>query len=394
MGQLSGSATAKRGRPSLVGNVRMRRSGLWEGRYRAEDSEGRIRQVSIYGATRQEVTRKLAAALAAKEKGAVIADRITLEAYLAEWLESARLSLRPRTWTRYETLMRLYVAPQLGHVQLTELRAQTLRRHYQGLLQGGRDDTPPPMNPSTVHHVHRALRKALSDAVVEERIARNPAGALGWKRPAPPEMHTLSADQVRRLLDHADDWNRCLFLVAVSTGMRLGELLALQWGDIELEARIARVVRTLHEVRGGVPTFAEPKTAHSKRRVELSDHLVRALREQRARVAAARLRAANLWRGDCDLVFPTRLGSPRRGANVDRALHATLLRAGLPKIRFHDLRHTAATLLLGRRDVNPKVVSDMLGHADVGITLNLYSHSSPAMHRVAAEAMAELIGED
>jgi integrase len=374
---------------SPAGSVRRRPNGRWEGRYTIKDGTGRSRQVSLYGTTKQEVSRQLIAALAAKDRGVDLSrGRETVGAYMEGWLEGAKLTLRPRTWARYEALMRLYVVPQLGRLRLGDLRPAMLRAHYQRLLGGG---TAPTKHPSTVHHVHRVFRKALADAVKENRIAANPAAGLGWKRPSAPEMKTLTADQVRRLLDNADEWDRCLFLVATSTGMRLGELQALRWADLDLEARTARVVRTLHELRRSGPVFGEPKTAHSRRRIELSDYQIQALREQRGRVVEGRLLAANLW-DDYDLVFPSRLGTPRRGANVSRDLHAALARACLPRIRFHDLRHTAATLLLGRRDVNPKVVADMLGHADVGITLNLYSHSTPAMHRSAAEAMADLLG--
>ena len=373
------------------GTVRLRPDGRWEARYRVVDADGRQHRFSVYGRTRQEVSRRLVAAMAARDRGVVARDsRETVESYLAAWLEGAKLSLRPRTWGRYEALLRLYILPGLGRRRLGDLRPQMLRAHYQHLVDGAAP-ADRAGHASTVHHAHRAFRKALGDALKENRIASNPAAALGWKRPSPPEMKTLTAEETRRVLAHATEWDRCLFLLAVTTGMRQGELLALQWGDLDLESRTARVVRTLHAVRaGGSPVFGEPKTAHSRRRIELSDYQVEALRAQRAVAAEARAQVGALWR-DHDLVFPTRVGGPRRGDKASQALHAALTRAGLPQIRFHDLRHTAATLLLGRRDVNPKVVSDMLGHADVGITLNLYSHSSPAMHRQAAEAMADLL---
>jgi integrase len=376
---------------SPAGSVRQRANGSWEARYTVTGGAGLSRQVSLYGKTKQDVTRKLIAAIAAQDRGVDLSvGRETVGAFIENWLEGAKLTLRPRTWARYEALLRLYIVPQFGRARLADLRPQALRVHYQRLLGAGKDPASR-MHPSTVHHVHRVFRKALADALRENRILVNPAAGLGWKRPAAPEMKTLTADEVRRLLVAADEWDRCLFLVAVSTGMRLGELQALRWVDLDLESRTARVVRTLHELRRDGPEFGEPKTAHSRRRIELSGYQVQALQEQRRTVVEARLRAANLW-NDGDLVFPSRLGTPRRGANVSRDLHAALARASLPRVRFHDLRHTAATLLLGRRDVHPKVVADMLGHADIGITLNLYSHSTPPMHRSAAEAMAELLG--
>jgi integrase len=206
-------------------------------------------------------------------------------------------------------------------------------------------------------------------------------------------MHTLNVDQVRALLEAAPEWDRCFYRLAASTGMRRGELLALQWSDVDLETLRPqlRVVRTLLDVgRGATPVYGEPKTERSRRRIDLSGSLAAALRDQRALIKETRVRAANVWRNH-ELVFPTRVGTPKRGLNVTRDLRQALEKAQLPPIRFHDLRHTAASLMLANNE-HPRVVADMLGHADVGITLNLYSHSTPTLMRDAAERMAELLG--
>jgi integrase len=171
--------------------------------------------------------------------------------------------------------------------------------------------------------------------------------------------------------------------------MRLGELLGLRWADVDLDSGSLRVVATLRHLSGESATFAPPKTARSRRRVELSGSVVAALSAHKVATIEERWRAGQLWQ-DHDLVFPNLLGRPRGPSNVSRELHPLLERAGLPRIRFHDLRHTAATLMLGR-GVHPKLVSDMLGHASVGITLDTYSHSLPSMHREAAQVMEELL---
>jgi integrase len=365
---------------------------LWEAKYTITESTGRSRRVSIYGKSKKEASDKLNAALAAKARGAPVPHgRDTLAAFLTDWLEGARRTrnIQPSTWQRYEALIRLHVIPQLGRTRLADLRAHTLRAHYTRLQEGG-------LGASTTHHVHRALRRALSDAVLENRILINPASRLGWKRPRAPEMRTLTLDQARQLLEHADDWDRCLFFLAVATGMRSGELLGLKWSDVDLTPPLPflRVVRTLLDVRAGLPVYGVPKTMRSRRQIELSGALATALRGQQARLKEAHIHVANVWRldeegNDLDLVFPTRLGSPRRRANVTRDFRIAQSKFLRRPIRFHDLRHTAATLLLGKMD--PKTTSEMLGHSDVSITLSTYSHATPARHREAAEAMAQLL---
>jgi integrase len=245
------------------------------------------------------------------------------------------------------------------------------------------------MTPASTHYVHRTLRRALGQAERWKLVTSNVAAVVTPPRPERREMQTLTAEQVRRLLDLAPDRDRPLYLLAVSTGMRLGELLALRWADVDLDTGSLRVVASLRHLSGEAATFAPPKTARSRRRVELSASVVAALSAHKVATIEERWRAGQLWQ-DHDLVFPNVFGRPRSGSNIVRAFHPLLASAGLPRIRFHDLRHTAATLMLGR-GVHPKLVSDMLGHASVGITLDTYSHSLPSMHREAAQVMEELL---
>jgi integrase len=178
--------------------------------------------------------------------------------------------------------------------------------------------------------------------------------------------------------------------VALTTGLRQGELLALRWADVDLEGRRLAVRGSLHRPAGGGWTVEEPKTTRSRRPVVLAPLAVRALVAHRCRQGAERRAAGPRW-ADHDLVFPNRVGRPLANQNlISRDFRPLLERLGLPRIRFHDLRHTAATLLL-EAGVHPKVVSELLGHADVGTTLDLYSHVSPAMHAAAAQALGELL---
>ena len=379
---MSPASPARRGRTSGEGSIRLRSDGRWEARYRATE-DGRPVRRSIFGATDKDVARQLRAALTARDDGKPAPHGTeTVGTFLATWLEGARPTIRPGTWHRYEQITRLYLVPAIGRVRLVTLGPHHVAKLYRDLLDGG-------MSPATVHYVHRTLRRALGQAERWRLVTSNAAALVTPPRPEPVEMHTLTVEQVRRLLEIAPDRDRPLYLLAISTGMRLGELLALRWADVDLDRGSLRVVATLRREPGKAAAISAPKTSHSRRRVELSASVVAALSAHKVATIEERWRAGQLWE-DHDLVFPNVLGRPRGHSNIVRAFHPLLEGAGLPRIRFHDLRHTAATLMLGR-GVHAKLVSEMLGHASIGITLDIYSHALPSMHRQAAEVMEDLL---
>lgn len=202
------------------------------------------------------------------------------------------------------------------------------------------------------------------------------------------EFRTLDPEEARRLLDTArGDRFEALYVLALTTGLREGELLGLHWKDVDLDRGRLQVVATMQRDRINKGfTFSEPKTDRSRRPVILTATAIAALRRHRVAQAEERLRAGPLWEDD-GLVFANTVGKPVEAGNVLRRSFWPLLeKAGLPHIRFHDLRHSAATLLMSK-GVHPKVVSEMLGHSKISITLDLYSHTVPAMHQEAAEAM-------
>jgi len=334
----------------------------------------------LYGRTRQEVGRKLTVALKARQDGLPMAgERQTVRQYLEGWLESARPSLRPRTWARYEQYLRLHAIPEIGRLSLAKLGPQHLQRLYASRLEAG-------LSPTSVAHLHAVLHRALGQAARWGLVARNVASLATRPRIKRQEMTTLSPEQARAFLDTAQaDRLYALYALALSTGMRQGEILALRWRDMNLEAGTLRVTATLQRTGDGF-LFAEPKTARSRRQVALTTVAVDALRRHRAHQLEERLQLGTAWE-DNDLVFANEVGRPMEAGNlIRRSFHPLLERAGLPRIRFHDLRHTAATLMLGRA-VHPKVVAEMLGHSQIAVTLDLYSHVTPTMQRQATEAL-------
>ena len=246
-------------------------------------------------------------------------------------------------------------------------------------------------SPATVQKIYVILHKALSQAVSWSLVPRN-AGeeAVRAPRPAPKEMRPLSPDEARRLLETAEgDRLEALYLLAIHTGMRQGELLGLKWENVDLAANAIRVHHTLLRTKGRV-VLGEPKTKKSRRTVHLTGTASRALEEHLERQLKVMERLGDLYR-DQGLVFTTEVGTPINPSNLRKRSFAPLLqKASLPRLRFHDLRHTCATLLLSK-NIHPKYVQELLGHATVSITLDTYSHVLPGMGNQVAEAMEDVL---
>ena len=291
--------------------------------------------------------------------------------------------MRQRTYERYESIVRVHLVPSIGPVKLKTLTPDHVRGLYREKLDSG-------LASQTVLHIHRVLSKALKQAVDDGLIPRNAAAFVKSPQPRGEEIRPLNRDQVRTLFEAArEDRLEALYIVAVTAGLRRGELQGLKWEDVDLEARNLQVRRTLSEPRGGY-IFEAPKSGKG-RNIRLTRKATSALREHRKRQLEERMRLGTLWQ-DHGLIFPSGAGTPLSGGNLNRAFKALLKRAVLPPvIRFHDLRHTCATLLL-RQGVNPKFVQELLGHGDVSLTLNVYSHVLPDMGDTAAGAMDDALG--
>jgi integrase len=243
------------------------------------------------------------------------------------------------------------------------------------------------MKPASVRQMHAILHKALEQAVRFDMIPTNPAGKVDPPKVRQEEITPLSAEQADKLLGmtrNERDRFEAVYVLALTTGLRIGELLGLKWSDIDLDARRLRVSRQLQRGQGGL-IFTEPKAA-SRRTVDLPARTVEALKRHRKRQVEEAPKAGGAYQ-DNALVFAGSLGGPIGPEKVtQRAFKPLLKRAGLPEIRFHDLRHTFATLLLAR-GVHPTYVQRALGHASVKMTLDRYSHWMPSMGRATAEAI-------
>ncbi|MDQ3864218.1 MAG: site-specific integrase [Actinomycetota bacterium] len=366
------------------GITRHKNSNLYMGRYTVQTPTG-SKRMTLYGKTRREVDEKLTKAKADRDGGLVFdADNVKLGEYLGRWLvDSVRDTVRPTTFERYEQMVRLHIRPVLGQVKLKKLTSAYVRGLYRQKLDAG-------LSPRSVQYVHVTLHKALKQAIADGLIPRNATEAVKPPQVRREEMRPLTAEQVKVLFEAAKgDRLEALYVLAVTTGLRQGELLGLKWDDIDLEVGTLQVRRTLTTAKGD-PVLSTPKTKGSCRTVKLSQTALEILRSHLERQLGEIDRAGDMWREN-GLIFTPESGSPLSRQHVTaRRFKPLLRRAGLPEIRFHDLRHTCATLLLSK-NVNPKVVSEMLGHASIAITLDTYSHVLPNMQESAAKAMEEAL---
>jgi integrase len=280
-------------------------------------------------------------------------------------------------------LARVHLVPTLGDVKLSHLTPAHIRALYREKIASG-------LAATSVQRIHALLHKALKEAVNDGLIPRNVTDAVKAPRQQRKEMKTFTPEQAHAFLDAAkDDRLGALYVVAIHTGVRQGELFGLRWEDVDLEAGTLSVHRTLSSAKGG-PTFTTPKSDKA-RRVRLTPQATAALRDHRKRQLEERMRLAGLWQ-DHGLVFCSTVGTPLSRHNIyNRSFKPLLERAGLPRtFRFQDLRHTFATLMASSGG-HAKVVQEMLGHATTSITLDLYSHVLPDMQEDAADRLGALL---
>lgn len=371
------------------------KAGLWRGELMvgwkpsAKDPKVMVRDRRKVAARRQSDARaKLQQLRQERETSTLPQDSKgdSVEVYLRRWLASKQGALRIRTHDRYRQLVECHMIPALGKTKLRGLKPDQLQRLYASRLEEG-------SSPRTVHHIHSVLHNALEQAVKWGYVPRNVADVV--EPPAVPaaEIRPLSGEDVGRLLDVAereDDRLRALYAVAAHTGMRLGELLALRWADVDLEAGAVHVRRVLVSVKDRTGSYGEPKTKRSRREVPLTDDAIEALRAHKDRQAFERKALGDDY-ADEDLVFCTQLGTPLQRKVVQEAFKRALFRARLPMAtRFHDLRHTAATLMLGN-GVDIPTAAAVLGHSQNSTTLNVYAHAMPSRIKGATAAIQRAI---
>ena len=347
--------------------------------------DGKRRYVSAKRKSAAE--RALREAMTDADRGLVFdASNQTVSGYMTRWLEDfAKANLAPRTYHNYKLQIREHIVPAFGTMKLSKLDTPNIQALYTAKLRDG-------LKPSSVRYIHAVLHCALKKAVELRLISRNPAASARPPKIRQEEITPLDAQQARLLLETAKG-NRfeCLYVLSLMCGLRMGEALGLKWSDIAFDTGTLRVHRQVQRIRdGGGLVFSEPKNA-SRRTIDLPQRALKALRSHRKRQVEEQLKAGEKWEEN-GLVFASSKGTPLDAQNiVNRYFKPLLYRTGLPDIRWHDLRHTCATLLLGR-GVHPKMVQHLLGHGSIQLTLDRYSHWIPSMGRATADGMDEALG--
>lgn len=311
--------------------------------------------------------------------------RELLAEHMNEWLEKeAKTRVRAKTYQNYKDMVNLYINPALGDTILSNLTPTQIKGVYSTMIDKG-------LSPKTVKNTHGVLRNALEQAVKWGKLNRNPAELVSLPRQNKQEMKVLTPEQTINFLDAVVNsrW-KALFSLLVTTGMRPSEALGLKWKDVELENERVTVNRTLTKVDGRW-FLEEPKTSRSRRSIPIPSGVVIDLEEHKKEQAAEKLKAKEGEYTDHGFVFATKNGSPLDKNNiVNRYFKPLLLSADLPIIRLYDLRHTCATLLLSA-GVNPKIVSERLGHASITLTMDTYSHVLPDMQKSATDILDTML---
>ena len=312
------------------------------------------------------------------------------EYLLAEWLPATEPTLRASTLQSYEMNVKNHIVPHVGSVPLQKLTPSHLNSLYAHLLATGRRDHRGGLSSKTVRYIHTIIHKALQDATKWNLVARNVAAASDPPRPQPPNLRsTWSAGELSQFLDLIrGERLYAAWLLAASTGMRRGEVLGLRWEDVDFDEGMVSVRHTLisvaYEIRDSTP-----KTRRGQRMIALDRVTAQALRDHRHRQVQERLAAGPAWVAS-DLVFVAIGGRPIHPDRFSKVFQNHVANSGLPRLTLHGLRHTHATLAL-KAGAHPKVVSERLGHATVGITLDTYSHVVPSMQREMAQSVADLV---
>ena len=412
------------------GSITRRADGRWMARVDLGWQDGKRHRKTLYGRTKREVQDKLREAVQRLEHGLrPVPEQESVGAFLRRWLEFKQGQLRPRTYASYEHIVRAHLDPGLGRVRLAKLAphdvAAWLRRHQ---LKGA--------SARTARYARAVLRAALNQALRWELVSRNAAALTDPPRYRAREIQPLTPEQARTLLQVvAGHRLEALISVGIGLGLRLGEALGLHWDAVDLEAGVLSVRQTL-ERAGGDPVerrrltaerrqllarldgtkdraerdrlasklvavrqqlkavrttvrFAEPKTTRSRRTITIPAVVIDALRAHRMRQLEERLAAGPRWR-EFGLVFTSTVGTPLDERNLNRLFKTILRDAELPAIRYHDLRHTAATLLLAQ-GIDPRTIMETLGHSQISLTLNTYAHVVPALQHEAATKMDEIL---
>ena len=369
------------------GNIRKRKDGRWEGRFTAGHDPSTGKQVikSVLGKTQAEVKEKLKKAMEdTKKVDFTKTGKYTVGIWMDEWFENvAKIKVRASSHQTYKGYIDNHIKPNIGNIPIEKLTTMDLQKFYRKLLTKGRieriesKDQPKGLSAKTVRNINQAISSAMDFAVAQKIISENPCKAVALPKLEHKEMQTIPAEQLQAFLQEAKATGVYeMYYIELATGLRRGELLGLKWQDIDWKNGLIKVRRQVARVDGQI-NEAPLKTKNSYRTVTISQQAIEVLKAQKKKT-------------NDTYVFPSPNGGPISPDSVNNMLKRVLARAGIPKVRFHDLRHTFATIAL-QNGVDIKTVSGMLGHFSAGFTLDTYAHVTTSAQKEAAQTMGNVL---
>lgn len=376
-------AERRRKRGQGEGSIYQRADGVWVASVSLGTENGRRRRRTVYGRTKTEAKQKLQQLIAELQTKGTLPDptRLTVAQYLDQWAQWAAGTVRASTMESYRVKLEKYIKPALGHIQLDRLQPFHIQALYDQMLASG-------LSRRTVEYTHAILRRAMRRAVKLRLIPAAPTDGVDAPRAEHREMTVLTPDQLQQLVQAlADDPLGPLYYLAIATGARRGELIALRWEDIDWENRTVTINRAATVVNNEI-RFDAPKSRHSRRTIPLTEEAIAVLRRHRVAQAEQKLRLGPHYE-DHGLVFPRLNGRPQEPSQVSKHFRLLLQKAGLPHVRLHDLRHTHATLMLAA-GVHPRVAAERLGDT-VQVTMTTYSHVLPTMQQEVTRKLAQIL---
>ena len=372
----------------MRGSIRQRSKGTWQVRFdapRQGPGQREYASVTVRG-TKKDAERVLREKLTALEQGNFVTRQTeSVSQFFGRWMaDYAATNTTVRTQVGYQGYIDRYITPVIGVVPLQSLTTRQIQGMYASLLKNGK-------SPRTVRQLHVILREALAHAVKWGLLARNPADATTRPRVEREELEMWDLPTIRRFLSIATGSRfEHVYRFAILTGMRRSELVGLRWEQVDLARGTVQVTRVLHRIAGQGLVSAPPKTARSRRLVDLGPVTVQLLHVVHDQQEELKLRAGDLWQ-ETGHVFTHEDGSPIPGDKPTKEFAGIVKKHGLPHLTFHGLRHAHATLMLSA-GVNPKVTSERLGHSSIAMTMDIYSHVLPGLQKDAAKLVEEQLG--
>lgn len=390
------------------GTILKRKDGKgWQGQVTiGRDPEtGKLKRVTYYGKTQKEVQQKINKAISELNDGTFIKPHtVTFGEWADKWLEDYKRppNVKLSTYVSYEMLIRQHLKPKLGSVLLKDLNSEVLQKFYNEQVANGRSDGKGGLSPKTLRNLHNMIHECLQQAVYNNLIHRNISEATNLPKCSnKKEIRVLSKDEMQRFLRIiSKERLKCAYILLLGSGIRLGELLALKWSDINFESGIMSINKTLNRLKTldeNSPTktrliFQEPKTDKGKRLIPLSPKILDELLLHKSRQDDEKELAEGIF-NDIDLVFCSTIGTPIDPRSLIRNLHNICKNSGIKRINIHAMRHTYATRLL-EANQHPKIVQELLGHSNISMTLDIYSHVMPDVKKSAVQTLDSLFNND